>query len=484
VDASGRIELVNAQAERLFGWSAPELLGQTIETLVPEAVVERHVRHRASYVADPRPRPMGAGLRLSARRQDGSTFPTEISLSAVTDESGEVLLVLAAVRDATERLELEAERQRQALAAQREQSHRLESLGELAGGVAHDFNNLLGVILNYTTLLSRRISDPERSADLGEIRAAAERAAGLTRQLLTFARRDAVKPRPLEVNGIVREVASMLDRTLGEHITLRLDLADAPLVALADRHQLEQIVLNLAINARDAMPSGGLLVISTAPSPPGEDLNSPPGVVLRVVDTGYGMASDVVARAFEPFFTTKPRGQGTGLGLASVYGIVQQNGGQVTIDSTVGTGTAVTVVLTGAGEATPASGLANEPSPRGHERILLVEDQAALRAGTARILREQGYTVLVAAGGIEALEVFDREAGDIDVVVTDVVMPRGRGDELAQHLATRRPSLPVIFISGYDSGEPSLKGQLKGQLLTKPVTADILLHAVREALDG
>jgi two-component system cell cycle sensor histidine kinase/response regulator CckA len=377
------------------------------------------------------------------------------------------------------------EREEQArldVAARSEKSRRLESLGELAVGVAHDFNNLLGVILNYTALVAKRVTDTTAAADLGEIRAAAERAAGLTRQLLTFARRDVANPEPLDVNEIVRAMASMLDRTLGEDIELRVDLGDGPLVAIADQHQLEQIVLNLAINARDAMPAGGKLSLVTEPLAPARGMAyRGPDVVLRVVDTGHGMTQEVVTQAFEPFFTTKPQSQGTGLGLATVYSNVRQHGGEVTIDSAVDVGTTVTVVLRGA-DTTPAIAGGETPieTPAGgHERILLVEDEAMLRMGTARILAEQGYEVLAAGDGVEALEVFERERGALDVVVTDVAMPRMRGDELAQRLGERSPGIPVIFLSGYDTNQAALTGRL----LTKPVADDILLRVIREVLD-
>jgi signal transduction histidine kinase len=426
---------------------------------------------------------MGAGLQLSARRKDGSTFPAEISLSEVSDEPGS-LLVLAAIRDVTERTEFAAEKQRQALEAQSEQSHRLESLGQLAGGVAHDFNNLLGVILNYTSLLSRRLTEPTASADLGEIRAAAEQGARLTRQLLTFARRDVANPEPIDVNDVVREIASMLERTLGEHIELRLDLAVGSLVAIVDRQQLDQVVMNLAINARDAMAGGGTLTISTGRSSDATRSTEGPGhaardLVLRVIDTGSGMTPEVAARAFEPFFTTKPHGQGTGLGLATVYGVVRQNDGDITIESAVGAGTTVTVVLSGAGDAIPERGRSTDAPQGGTERVLLVEDEVGLRVGTARILAGHGYEVLVASDGIDALDVFDAAGNTIDLVLTDVVMPRMRGDELARILAERQPGLPVVLMSGYDSDT-----RLTGWVLAKPVGEDALLRTIRETLDA
>jgi PAS domain S-box-containing protein len=478
VNAAGRIDIVNAQAERLFGWTADELIGQQVERLVPLTALDVHVARRDGYVADPQSRPMGAGLQLSARRKDDTTFPAEISLSTVTDDLGD-LLVLAAVRDVSDRIELEAERQRQALDAQREQSHRLESLGQLAGGVAHDFNNLLGVILNYNTLLTRQVTDPGVLADLGEIRAAAERAAGLTRQLLTFARRDIANPEPLEVNEIVRGVATMLDRTLGEDIELVLELADGPVVAVADRHQIEQIVVNLVINARDAMSDGGRVTIETDQSPGPSGSGDAGSAVLRVSDSGHGMTPEVAARAFEPFFTTKAMGEGTGLGLATVYGIVRQSRGEVSIRSAPGEGTTITVVLRGATDARPSDGAEVAVAGGGHERLLLVEDEPSLRVATARLLAAKGYDVVVAADGLEAIDVFDQESGAIDLVITDVAMPRMRGDELARLLAERKPGLQVIFMSGYDSGD----APLTGRLLAKPVSEEALLGAVREVLD-
>lgn len=476
VDATGTIELVNAQAERLFGWSAEDLIGQSVEVLVPSGVVDRHRLYRAGYLDDPRTRPMGAGLALSARRRDGSEFPAEISLSAVADH--ESTLVLAAVRDITERLALEAERRELLLEAQRDQSHRLESLGQLAGGVAHDFNNLLGVILNYTTLIARSQSDPLVISDLGEIRAAAERGAALTKQLLTFARRDVVNPEPIEIAEVIEGVVAMLSRTLGEHIALELEMGDPPLVVVADRNQLEQILLNLAINARDAMPEGGTLTISAERLPKADAQGSE--VVLRIADTGFGMEPDVLGRAFEPFFTTKDRAHGSGLGLATVYGIARQCGGSVSLASEVGNGTTVTIVLPGSDQPVPASTSASEYIGAGHERILLVEDEEPLRVATARLLAEYGYDVLVAVDGQDALEIFEREADAIDLVLTDVAMPRMRGDTFAARLAELQSPVPLVFMSGYDSGE----APQAGHLLAKPVQEDVLLRTIREILDG
>jgi PAS domain S-box-containing protein len=486
VDASGRIELVNAQAERLFGWAAAELVGEPVEVLVPSGIRDRLVEYGTSYRADPPGRPTASSLQLSALGKDGEMFPAEIMLSAVPDEGGK-LLVLAAVRDIRERIEVDAERQRHALEAQRGQSDRLESLGELAGGVAHDFNNLLGVILNYVVLTARRVEDPVAVADLGEIRAAAQRGAALTRQLLTFARRDPVNREPLNVGTIVRGVGSMLGRTLGEDIDLQLELGDTPVIATCDRSQLEQILMNLAINARDAMPAGGRLTIAAGYVTEEDGLHRRM-VQVSVSDTGTGMAADVIARAFEPFFSTKARGRGTGLGLATVYGIVRQNEGDVHIRSVVDEGTTVRVRLPGAGVVTDAARdeLAKAvefPAPhvhaRGHERILLVEDEAALRVGTSRLLAESGYDVVVAVDGVEALEVFDLDPGSFDLVLTDVAMPRMPGDELARQLKARSSGVPVIMMTGYDTGT----APRSGQVLAKPVGEKKLLETIRDVLD-
>jgi CheY-like chemotaxis protein len=330
------------------------------------------------------------------------------------------------------------------------------------------------VNINYATLVARHVSDPAVSADIAEIRAAAERGAALTGQLLTFARRDVVNPEQLDVITVVRRMASLFERTLGEHIELRLQLTADTVVALCDRVQFEQILLNLAINARDALPDGGVLGISVSCAEPG---SSP--VVLTVTDNGHGMSPEVLAHAFEPFFTTKPRGQGTGLGLASVYGIVVQNGGKVTLESVLGEGTTVTVRLPSVASVSAREEQRPVRVRGGSERILLVEDKKALRIATARLLVESGYDVITASDGVEALELLTAQAGGIDVILTDVAMPRMRGDELARHVRERQYLVPIIFITGYDSGA----APPDARVLTKPVAEEVLLLAVRTALE-
>ena len=363
VDGGGRITLVNAQAERLFGYGRDELLHQPVEMLVPDAARGIHHRYRAGYLADPRPRPMGTTGDLAGRRKDGTTFPAEISLSAIGTRDD--ILVTAAVRDVSERLEILAERDRMRARAERakleeqlKQAQRLESLGQLAGGVAHDFNNLLGVISNYAAFaaddVARELTPARRQdvrEDIAQIQRAAQQAAGLTQQLLAFARHEMIQPRVLNLNDVVTGVEHLLVRTLGEHIELITDLAGGLSPVLADPGQMEQVLINLAVNARDAMPGGGKLTIQTTNTDAGGaaagQSHLPPGqyVAVKVSDTGTGMSREVLDQAFDLFFTTKARDQGSGLGLASVHGIITQAGGRVQMWSEPGLGTTVTVVL-------------------------------------------------------------------------------------------------------------------------------------------
>lgn len=480
VSDAGTIELVNAEAERLFACRAEDLVGASIRQLLPGLSLADEDRRLAAEEGQRR-----EAIETAARRLDGTELPAEVTLSRVSDDDHHPL-VLASVRDLTERFELEAERRRRVLEAERERTDRLESLGKLAGGVAHDFNNLLGVILNYTTLLERQLTGDQALADLREVRAAAQRGAELTRQLLSFARRDAANPEPLEVGACVRAVASMLERTLGPSIELRLELEPGPLVVVLDRQQLDQLILNLAINARDAMANGGVLTISTERTTirsGGGGLAEAEAVAVRVADTGLGMPPEVAARAFEPFFTTKPRGEGTGLGLAAVYGIARRGGGRAEIASSEGTGTTVTVVLPLFGGdasttmATPQH--AREEPVGGRERILVVEDDERLRDATARILAAAGYGVVVASDGLEALEVLEQRR-DVALVLTDVVMPRMSGDELAAALQARSSSIKVSFMTGYDSGEVARTGRV----LLKPLDERRLLEVLDEELHG
>ena len=504
VDREGRIALVNAQTERLFGYGRDELVGQPVEILVPDQVRDLHPAHRAGYVADPRPRPMGADMQLAGRRRDGSTFPAEVSLAAMGADEG--LLVTAVVRDATERLEIAAERERLRTQTERDklerklhQSQRLESLGQLAGGVAHDFNNLLGVISNYATFAAEEVARQlpgERGqavcGDIGQVQQAAERAAGLTHQLLAFARQEMIQPRVLNVNDVVQSVEQLLIRTLGEHIELITDLAEDLYSVLADPGQIEQVLVNLAVNARDAMPRGGKLTIQTANTNLDEtaaQAQLSPGwhVAVKVSDTGTGIPKDVIDRVFEPFFTTKPKGEGTGLGLATVYGIISQADGHVRIYSEPGLGTVLTALLPVTEQAlAPAARQPARPQGGHGETVLVVEDEPAMRELTRRILDRNGYRVVAAASGHEALNILASQLEHIDVLLTDVIMPRMQGRELAAKVRIHQPAARVVFMSGYTQGLLGAQGVLEPgvHLVEKPFSEATLLTRLHEILNA
>jgi PAS domain S-box-containing protein len=507
VTRDGSITLINAQAERLFGYQREELLGQPVEILVPERLRNHHPQKRDSYFADPLPRPMGAGAALAAIRKNGTEFPAEISLSALETDRG--VIVSAAIRDVSERLEAQAERERLAAqterdAAERRLQHtrRLESLGQLAGGVAHDFNNILAVIANYSELLIESLDTDALTADdlaaaradLVQISRAAERATRLTKQLLAFGRRDITQAQVLSLNHVIGDVEQMLRRTLGEHIHLITQLEHHLWPVNVDPGQMEQILVNLAVNARDAMPSGGTLSIDTSnihlEQSDVEDTTLTPGryVRMRLSDTGAGMPAEVLERAFEPFFTTKPQGAGTGLGLATVYGIAAATGGHVRLYSEPGIGTTVTILLPAVDAQIPAD--APDPvqqPPAGvvpHETILLVEDEAALRDTTTRILRRVGYQVLVACGGGEAIEIARTHSSPIDLLLTDVIMPKMMGNEVAARFTQIRPDVPVVYMSGYAQPILTEKGTLPPgvTIVEKPFTGQELLDRINSCL--
>jgi hypothetical protein len=518
VDAEGRIHLVNRQAEALFGYSRDELIGQPLDELVPARVRDVHPRHRASYFANPTARPMGANLELAARRKDGTEFPVDISLSSLETEDG--VLVSAAVRDVTDRRRIEDERaqlelrllaakqqeERAALEAQLHQAQRLESIGQLAGGVAHDFNNLLAGIMNYAGLVKATLRDEMAHRgldqdeafvtllqDVDEIAAVAKRAAALTHQLLIFSRREVVQPQVLDLNSIVADMEKLLRRTIGENVDLRTTLGDDLPMIKADRGQVEQVFMNLAVNARDAMSRGGRLDIATAPFPVDDDYARLHGTVpgpyvrLTVSDTGTGMSSEVAARAFEPFFTTKPKGEGSGLGLATVYGIVTQAGGDVVIYSEPGLGTTIRVNFPATTDAkrSPRNGQLDAPLVARGETVLLVEDEQIVREPARRMLARHGYVVLAAADAEEALSILDDHDGPIDLLLTDVVMPGRSGKELSVEVLARRPATKVVFMSGYSQDVMVHQGALEEgvHLIEKPFAAEVLLHKVRTVLD-
>jgi signal transduction histidine kinase/ActR/RegA family two-component response regulator len=400
-------------------------------------------------------------------------------------EQGEPLRGVGITMDITERRTLEE---------QYHQSQKMEAVGRLAGGVAHDFNNLLTAILGYCQLLLADLDprDPRRS-DVMEIHKAGESAAGLTRQLLTFSRKQIIEPRVLDLNAVVGNMRGLIGRLIGEDVNVVLNLRAGLPTVKADAGQMEQIVLNLAVNARDAMPGGGTLTIETTnvdidenyanthfPVEPG------PYVGLTVTDTGTGMSPEVQARLFEPFFTTKEIGKGTGLGLATVHGIVARTGGSIGVSSEVGKGSSFTAYFphsaVGVAADLPAPAVQARPA---EETLLVVEDEEALRILAKRILERQGYRVLLAANAGEALQLF-KSNEVIDLILTDVIMPGGSGAELTRRLVAERPGLKVVYMSGYTDEAISHHGVLDPGIafLHKPFTSETLGRKIREVLDG
>ena len=501
VDSAGIVQLANSQAQKVFGYTADELRGQPVEILLTDDVRGRHIRHRAHYLTDPRMRRMGEGLPLLARRKDGSEFRAEISLAPIQTDQG--LLVAATVSDISVRLDQEAEHRR--LENELQRSQRLDSLGQLAGGVAHDFNNVLAIISTHASLLEEDLEtvlEPAPGADFGAAReaisqvlAAAERGAMLTKQLLAFGRREIVRPEVFDLNGVVRDVSRMLAGTLGADVVLTAELAPASAAVSADPGRIEQVLVNLAVNARDAMPSGGTLTVSTDhtvvdPAEPAyRGLEPGRYVRLRVVDTGTGMPPDVAERAFEPFFTTKADGEGTGLGLASVYGILTQAGGVISLDSEVGRGTAVTILLPSAGDVEfnppaeaelPAIG----PPHPGYGTILLVDDERDLRTSIETILARVGYTVLSAGSGEEAIDLARNHRGKIDLLLTDITMPGLPGREVADRVRVLHPAVQVLYMSGFAQRLLTSKGTIDPDvtLIEKPFSRRDLLATIADAL--
>ncbi len=476
----GVITAWNGGAERLFGYPAAEVLGRSATMLFD-----------GTEPADVLPRIRGGerGLQYETRllRKDGAPVDVSLTVTAIEDQAGTVIGLSAVARDITAAKEA-AERQR-AVAERTEQAQRMESLGNLAGGVAHDFNNILAIIGNYTDFAIEESADkPGVQADLTHVRTAVQRATNLTRQLLTFTRGDTVKPQNVDLNAALAEVQGMLERTIGEHINLLTVPSEQPLTVHADPGQIQQVLLNLAINARDAMPDGGTLILEAdLAALDGDELNMRPALPagtyarLRVSDTGEGMSPDVAARILEPFYTTKPRGKGTGLGLATVYGIVTEAGGGINIYSEVGIGTTFRIYLplvtASPDTAAPLSPIAAAPHGDGRT-VLVVEDEPALARVVARILANGGYHVLTANNGPQALDLAEQH--DCDLLLTDVIMPEMSGPRLAEILQAKHPGLPVLYMSGYSNGLLGSTHVLADDIafIEKPFTAQDLLRKV------
>jgi PAS domain S-box-containing protein len=482
----GTITAWNRGAERLFGYTADDVIGQPVTILVDAERAAEQANVLARIMSGER------GLYYEAQRlhKDGSRLDISVNIAPIEDHAGTIMGLSLVARDIAAVKEA-ADRQR-AIEERTHQAQRMESLGKLAGGVAHDFNNIMAIIVNYTEFAMEQSADNDAvRADLAQVLTAADRAINLTSQLLTFTRGDAVQPQDVDLNAAVAEVQAMLERTIGEHITLITMPSAEPLTVHADAGHLQQVLLNLAINARDAMPDGGTLVIeANAAVLDGQAPNMQPPLEagtyarLLVSDTGEGIPPDVAAHIFEPFYSTKPRGQGTGLGLSTVYGIVSEAGGSINVYSELGVGTTFRIYLplVASGASAVAVPTQTEP-PRGDGRtILVVEDEAALLRVVARILTNGGYRVLTATNGPNALELVEHQ--DCDMLLTDVIMPEMSGRRLTELLHERRPGLPVLYMSGYSNGLLGSTHILDDDIafIEKPFTASGLLHKINSVL--
>jgi two-component system, cell cycle sensor histidine kinase and response regulator CckA len=480
VDLEGRITEINAAGEELLGRATEELLGQPFHEILAEEDIEKAQEQFAMLL-------MGridvSDTEFQLRRGSGEVRWARVS-SVPIREDGVIVGIHGIAHDTTEQRRTED---------QFRQAQKMEAVGRLAGGVAHDFNNLLTAISGYATLLSRELEPGSEPAEfLTEIQRAASRSSDLTRQLLAFSRRQVLSPRVMDLNEVIRAMEKMLRRLIGEHIALHIDVGTEPALVRADPGQMEQVLMNLSVNSRDAMQDGGEIRIhiehvSIGNGDPLPDEEMPRGqyVCVSVMDTGFGISAEIREHIFEPFFTTKE--QGTGLGLSTVYGIVKQSGGFIVVDAPPDRGTTFHIYLPAVDPADGAQSEGDrlEESSGGSEILLLVEDEPSVRNLAHRILRDGGYRILRASNGAEALQLAEAYWGRIDLLVTDVVMPQMSGGTLYQMLREVRPDVRVLFVTGY-ADETVLRGGVvhsRSHLLKKPFSPEELLSKVREVLD-
>ena len=481
LELDGRIALGNRRAEMITGYPRAELVDRALTSLLPEAGAQEAEARLSDARAEPDATPF---FEIELIRKDGARVLIEVHVTTVLKD-GQPVALLAVARDITQRRHLED---------QLRQAQKMEGIGRLAAGVAHDFNNLLTAIGGRCYLVLKELtSENPLRRDVEIIQGAAERAAKLTYQLLAFSRKQILEPRVLDLNETVTGIEPLLSRMIREDIEITTALDPDAWRVKADAGQLEQVLLNLAVNASDAMPEGGQLILATGNVTLDEayarvhsDVQPGPYVMLSVSDTGHGMTAEVQARIFEPFFTTKEMGKGTGLGLATVYGIAKQSGAHITVESEPEKGTVFKLYLPRVGEA---PGLAERECPvqvarRGSETVLLVEDDEALRTLAREILSILGYTVLEATSPSEALRLAGGHPGTIHVLLTDVVMPQMNGRQVADHLLVSRPGLKVLFMSGYTDAAIMQHGVLEPgtHFLQKPFTPDGLGRKLREVL--
>ncbi len=475
-DLTGKYVYFNQASWTHFRKRPEDIMGKTDEEVWPAEDAARHRANDREVIESGRPVEFVEPVMQSDGPHSWLIFKFPII------RNGKAELVGAIGIDITERRVLED---------QLTQSRKMEALGRLAGGVAHDFNNLLTVISGYGQLALEglgTIPAPRLTSYLQEVLNSARRASGLTGQLLAFSRRQTVQPRVLDLCALLRNMERLLQRMIGEHVDLTVRCGPDPCLIRADPHQVEQVMLNLAVNARDAMPLGGSLDIDCGMLPePVERPGHPPlKILLEVRDTGIGMDEAVKARMFEPFFTSKQKGKGTGLGLSTVYGVVSQAGGEIEVDSEPGEGSRFRIYLPLAEGEPEEIPRAVSEAPAGMETILLVEDEESVRALAETVLKKLGYTVLVADSGKTALEIWRERRASIDALLTDVIMPQMSGGELAHKLREENPHLKVLFMSGYTDDMIASHGVLVGetQLIPKPFTAQGLGRKLRDVLDA
>jgi PAS domain S-box-containing protein len=483
LDADARILLANARLASMVGYSPQELTGTWLLALLdPESqavLTSRLSESDPAQVCD---------LRL--RRRDGQEVWAIAVASPMTDEQERRVGSLLMLTDISERKRLES---------QLLQFQKMEAIGQLAGGVAHDFNNIVTAILGNVDLLRlhlrrRPIQAEELGGDVDQIERAGERAMALTRQLLTFSRRQVVKPELLDPVRLLADMQKMLERLIRDDVRLRITAGpDVPPI-LADAGQFEQVIINLVVNARDAMPEGGQVTVHTSRVDLDEtyiamqpEAHAGPHVLIAVSDTGTGMDAQTIQRIFEPFFTTKPAGKGTGLGLATVYGIVKQFGGHIRVYSEVGLGTTFKVYVPAAASGPVIGGEAPRETSEagGNETIMVCEDEPSIRDLFRRVLEERGYRVLATDSPLTAIDISEKHAGPIELLITDVVMPDINGPQLSEHMRGARPRLKTLYVSGYTSDVVAEHGILSGEaeFLEKPFSAQVLTRRVREVLD-
>jgi PAS domain S-box-containing protein len=482
LDRKGQVTLWNKIAEEMFGWTSEEILGRFLP-IIPDYMHDDFWENFNKLIDGGRL----SGLERLCLKKNGETIDISIDASPVKDKSGRIVSFMGLLQDIRNRKNLEKEFQ---------QAQKMEAIGRLAGGVAHDFNNILTAISGYASLLEKNLIDGDpNKADAQEILKAGARAASLTRQLLAFSRQQVLRPRTIDCNMTISGIEKMLKRLIGEDIRVVVRLDKKLGKVMADPGQVEQVIMNLVINSRDAMPDGGTISIETANVELDADcLRAHPSlkagsyVLLAVGDTGCGMDAKTQARIFEPFFTTKEQGKGTGLGLATVYGIVKQSAGFIIVHSELGHGTVFKIYL----PKTPDEGVAKERARlpvntlQGAETIIYVEDDEAVRKLIQRALTEKGYTVLAAKDPMEAIALSQGFNGVIPLLLTDMVMPKMHGRALAQRVLELRPEMKVIYMSGYTDQSVVHNNFLEeGQaFIQKPISLDSVLTKIRQILDN